>query len=144
MKHFSLCNLIIDFRPLLFSLRPFSVSHIFRLSDDFNQSKCVLSHAQPMWGRAGLWHGPTMGWCGHLGPQPNGPMAPTGPPELACNSWGQLGAPLVAQAWLWGWPTPPLWPNSMGPTACGTQWPCHTNGHGPGLCTWVVHITHNV
>ena len=103
---------------------------------------------QMTWGRAGLWHGPTMGWCGHLGPQPNAPMAPTGPPELACNRWGQLGAPLVAWAWLWGCPTPPLQPNSLAPTTCSPQWPCHTDGHGLGLCTWVVHITlhtmHNV
>ena len=58
-----------------------------------------------------------MGWCGHLGPQPNAPMAPAGPPELACNRWGQLGAPLVAWAWLWGCPTPPCgqihWPPQL-------------------------------
>ena len=82
-----------------------------------------------------------------LGPQPNGPMAPTGPPGLACNSWGQLGAPLVAQAWLWGCPTPPpcsqiQWaPQLVAPNGLATLM-AMAQGCAHGLCT--SHERHSV
>ena len=87
-----------------------------------------------------------VGWCGPLGPKPNAPPAPTGPLGLACNGWGWLGAPLVAQAWLWGCPTPPCsqiqWapqlvaPNGLATLMAMAQDCVH------GLCT--SHTMHSV
>ena len=73
-------------------------------------------------------------------------MAPTGPPELACNSWGQLGAPLVAWAWLWGCPTPPCsqiqWaPQLVAPNGLATLM-AMAQGCAHGLCT--SHTMHSV
>ena len=73
-------------------------------------------------------------------------MAPTGPPELACNSWGQLGAPLVAQAWLWACPTPPCsqiqWaPQLVAPNGLATLM-AMAQDCAHGLCT--SHTMHSV
>ena len=88
-----------------------------------------------------------MGWCGPLGPKPNASLAPTGPSGLACNGWGWLGAPLVAQAWLWGCPTPPpvakfngphnLWPPTMAQDCAHELCTPHTMYSVP-LGTWVL------
>ena len=70
-----------------------------------------------------------------------------GPSELACNGWGWLGAPLVAQAWLWGCPTPPLYsqiqwaPQLVAPNGLATLM-AMAQGCAHGLCT--SHTMHSV
>ena len=89
---------------------------------------------------------PTTGWCGHLGPKPNVSIAPTGQLGLACNTWGPLGAPLVAQALAQVCPPPPLWQNLVGLALAAfgghATLMAMAQDHAHGLCT--THKRHSV
>ena len=93
------------------------------------------------WALPGFWPNPQQAGVGTWGPNPMCPL-----PQLANWGWhATLGGHWVPHWWHRPWPKcakpPPPVTKSGGFGTCSLWWPCHTDGYGPGSCTWLVHNT---